>query len=100
MAPVELVGFTGSKTQPDVGCSRRYAALLWANCCRNAGQHRIHRRSRALAALRTAGSVSDVRVTPSLRSPTAIDRACPATDQSLEVVAPLAHSETRSLPIG
>ena len=32
--------------------------------------------------------------------PTAIDRACPATGQSLEAVAPLARSGTRSLPIG
>jgi hypothetical protein len=28
VTPVKLVGFTGSKTQRDVGCSRRCAALL------------------------------------------------------------------------
>ena len=28
VTPIKLVGFTGSKTQRDVGCSRRCAALL------------------------------------------------------------------------
>src|ERR1700730_5829308 len=66
---------------------------------RNAERHRIHRRSQARAAPRTVGLVSDVHATPSLRSPIAIDRACPSRAQSSEAVAPLARSEIRSLPI-
>ena len=63
-------------------------------------RHRSHHHSQAHTTPRIAGSASGVHALPSLRSPTAIDRAYRSRGQSSEAVAPPARNGTRSPSIG
>ena len=103
VAPVELVGFSWSEAQRNKGRSLLLARAPWPIAARSDAPHHSRPHIRVRAVPRTAGSASDVHEMPSLRSPTATDRASPATANLrqrllLSLVTKLSRLRSNNLP--